>query len=113
MDKRSTITYPIKEQLLAEICRELDKLFKGERSEMIAKVIVDVPITQTNKPFDYLIPTKFESWIIPGMSVVVPFGPESFKGMLLLYKTHSDFDKLKEIEEMIDDAPVLTRELLN
>ena len=34
-------------------------LLKGTISMTVAKVIVDVPAKQTNKPFDYRIPTRF------------------------------------------------------
>lgn len=40
---------------------------------MIAKVIVDVPTNQTNRPFDYLVPEAFEEGVDVGMRVIVPF----------------------------------------
>lgn len=41
---------------------------------MIARTIVDVPAAQTDRLFDYLIPSHLEDIIQPGMRVVVPFG---------------------------------------
>lgn len=39
-----------------------------------ASVIVDVPARQTDRPFDYIIPEKWEDIVQTGMRVVVPFG---------------------------------------
>ena len=41
---------------------------------MIAKVIVDVPLMQTDKPYSYQIPLEFEDMVEAGMRVHVPFG---------------------------------------
>ncbi len=40
----------------------------------IAKVIVDVPTMQTNRPYDYQVPDTLLDSIQPGMRVAVPFG---------------------------------------
>ena len=40
----------------------------------IAKVIVDLPLMQTDKPFSYAISKEFQSLIELGMRVHVPFG---------------------------------------
>lgn len=78
----------------------------------VANVIVDVPAKQTDKPFDYLIPEKWEDIIQPGMRVVVPFGPRKIQGFVTGTKSQSDFPKLKEMIEPMDLMPVLNRELL-
>jgi len=39
-----------------------------------ARIIVDVPLMQTDKPFSYAIPTELQEMIEPGMRVHVPFG---------------------------------------
>ena len=44
----------------------------GEK--VIAKVIVDVPLMQTDKPYSYQIPSEFEDMVEAGMRVHVPFG---------------------------------------
>ena len=41
---------------------------------MIAKVIVDVPLMQTDKPYSYQIPSEFEDMVEAGTRVHVPFG---------------------------------------
>lgn len=80
---------------------------------MIAKVIVDVPAKQTDRPFDYKIPAALESVIKPGMRVVVPFGPRKLQGFVVEVQEKSAFTKLKEIVEPMDLAPVLNQELLS
>lgn len=78
----------------------------------IASVIVDVPARQTNHTFDYVIPTKWAGIVKPGMRVAVPFGPRKIQGFVIELKNSSDFDKLKEIDSLLDVEPVLTEELL-
>ncbi|SDL75586.1 primosomal protein N' [Sediminibacillus halophilus] len=78
----------------------------------IAKVVVDVPASQTNRLFDYLIPEYLIGTVRPGMRVVVPFGPRKIMGFVLELTDQSDFDKLKKISEVMDVIPVLTPELL-
>lgn len=79
----------------------------------IAKVIVDVPAKMTDKPFDYLIPESLQDCVVPGMRVVVPFGPRRVQGFVLAIETESSFDKLREIIEPMDIEPVLNKELLH
>lgn len=78
----------------------------------VARVVVDVPASQTDRIFDYLIPAHFEGSIVQGMRVIVPFGPRKIMGFVLEVVGESDRDKLKEIEEIMDIIPVLTPELL-
>ncbi|WP_462409223.1 primosomal protein N' [Neobacillus sp. Marseille-QA0830] len=78
----------------------------------IASVIVDVPTKQTDKTFDYQIPGQWENLIVPGMRVIVPFGPRNIQGFVTEIKSHSEFKQLREIIEPMDLEPVLNEELL-
>lgn len=78
----------------------------------IARVVVDVPASQTDRIFDYLIPSHFEGSVDKGMRVIVPFGPRKIMGFVLEIVKSSDREKLKEIEDIMDIIPVLTPELL-
>jgi primosomal protein N' (replication factor Y) (superfamily II helicase) len=78
----------------------------------IASVIVDVPAKQTDKTFDYKIPSKFRDVIKPGTRVIVPFGPRKIQGFVTELKKESSFSKLREISEPLDLTPVLNEELL-
>ncbi|MGE5703425.1 MAG: primosomal protein N', partial [Clostridia bacterium] len=91
-------------------------------STLVAQVIVDVPVSRTNRPFDYVVP----EWLVPlaavGSRVVVPFGPRKLQGYIInLYDEAaetgfgsgaSDVRKLKEIIQVQDDTPPLTGELI-
>ncbi|MEK4441113.1 primosomal protein N' [Niallia sp. FSL K6-0077] len=79
----------------------------------VAKVIVDVPAKQTDRPFDYLIPEELEDVIQPGMRVIVPFGPRKVQGFVESIEETSSFKSLKKIIEPMDLVPVLNKELLS
>ncbi|MFD2208773.1 primosomal protein N' [Virgibacillus halophilus] len=80
----------------------------------IAKVIIDIPTRQINKTFDYLVPDKFAHILESGMRVIVPFGPRKIMGFVVGQSEHTQYDirKMKEILEVLDFVPVLTKELL-
>ncbi|ANB61593.1 primosomal protein N' [Anoxybacteroides amylolyticum] len=78
----------------------------------IASVIVDVPSRQTDRPFDYEIPAKWEDVLQVGMRVTVPFGARRLQGFVVDIKTHSEAKTLKPIEAILDVTPVLNEELL-
>ncbi|TWI55108.1 primosomal protein N' [Halalkalibacter nanhaiisediminis] len=79
---------------------------------MIAKVIVDVPSSQTDRTFDYEIPAEWDGVIQPGMRVVVPFGPRQIQGFVVEVVAESSHAKTKPIQDVLDVLPVLTDELL-
>lgn len=85
----------------------------------IAKVIVDVPTMQTDKPFSYLIPEKLAPLIKIGMRVHVPFGRGNrlMQGFVVGFSdevadTASATKDLKAIVEVLDFEPVLNAEQL-
>ncbi|KIL44834.1 primosomal protein N' [Jeotgalibacillus soli] len=80
---------------------------------MIASVIVDVPAKQTDRAFDYRIPPSLEGLVRPGMRVVVPFGPRKIQGFVIALLEKSSYDKLRDIEDVLDIVPVLNEELLS
>ncbi|WP_068672444.1 primosomal protein N' [Oceanobacillus sp. Castelsardo] len=79
----------------------------------IVKVIVDVPSSAINQTFDYSIPNRFQEIVEPGMRVIVPFGPRKIMGFVVDRISESSFDKLKDIVDVLDITPVLTKELLD
>lgn len=81
----------------------------------IAKIIVDVPTMQTNRPYDYSIPAEFENQIMAGMRVEVPFGQGARKvqGFVVEITQSSDFEgELKAISGLMDLTAVLNKEML-
>lgn len=81
--------------------------------KQIAKVVVDVPVMQTNQPYDYAIPPNLQNRLQIGMRVEVPFGPRHIQGFIVDIVDEPDFvGELKEIVCPLDLEPVLTQELL-
>ena len=84
----------------------------------IAKIIVDVPLMQTDQPYSYRIPEEFEGMLEVGMRVHVPFGKGNrlIQGIVLGLEFQSDEEEmeqdLKDIAEVLDFSPVLTQEQL-
>ncbi|MBC1343101.1 primosomal protein N' [Listeria welshimeri] len=78
----------------------------------IAKVIVDVPAMQVDRPFDYFIPEDLEELIRPGMRVSVPFGNRKIQGFVTSLGETEENPKLKGIDGVMDLAPVLNEELM-
>lgn len=78
----------------------------------IAKVVVDVPASQINRVFDYLIPDHLTATIEVGMRVVVPFGSRTIMGYVLELTDHSEVEGLKPIKSLMDIVPILTEELI-
>ena len=84
----------------------------------IAKIIVDVPLMQTDQPYSYRIPEEFEEMLEVGMRVHVPFGKGNrlIQGIVLGLDSQSSKEEmdqdLKDIAEVLDFSPVLTQEQL-
>jgi len=85
---------------------------------IIAKVIVDVPASRTNRPFDYLVPDWLQPITAVGSRVIVPFGPRKLQGYVIEIGEIEDQEalgdpkKLKEILQVQDDVPPLTPDLI-
>lgn len=85
---------------------------------VIAKIIVDVPLMQTDQPYSYKVPEEFVDMLEVGMRVHVPFGKGNrlIQGIVLGFEQESDEEvadeDLKEIVEVLDFSPVLTEEQL-
>ncbi|RCX23063.1 replication restart DNA helicase PriA [Fontibacillus phaseoli] len=80
----------------------------------VAKVIVDVPSRETDRPFDYLIPDEMQGWIEIGSRVGVPFGRRTVQGFVLSLHQESGMDprRMKPVQELLDLMPPLPRDLV-
>lgn len=80
----------------------------------LAKIIVDVPLMQTDKPYSYAIPEEFAGMLEAGMRVHVPFGQGNrlIQGIVVGFDETGVQDELKEITEVLDFSPVLNQEQL-
>lgn len=80
----------------------------------MARVIVDVPSKDTDRPFDYLIPERLRPWIEVGSRVGVPFGHRTLQGFVVSLhpRPEMDYAKMKPIQEVLDFAPPLSPALI-
>lgn len=80
----------------------------------MARVIVDVPSKDTDRPFDYLIPERLRPWIEVGSRVGVPFGHRTLQGFVVSLHPRPEMEtsKMKPIQEILDVMPPLSPELI-
>lgn len=82
---------------------------------MLAEVIVDVPLMQTDQAYSYRVPADLEEGLMVGVRVHVPFGKGNrlIQGIvvdLIDEDDRLDLQELKEIAEVLDYSPVLNQE---
>lgn len=77
-------------------------------------MIVDVAAYPIDRPFDYVVPKALQTSIVPGIRVKVPFGRRKVIGYVIDLKSESALEesKLRNIEELIDIIPILSKEQL-
>jgi len=78
---------------------------------MIAKIAVSAATFAIDKPYSYRIPEEME--VLPGQRVQLPFGRGNRRceGVVLSVET-GDESKLKCVERVLDESPILTRHQL-
>lgn len=84
-------------------------------SKIVAKVIVDNRASKTDKPYTYLVRKDMEEEIEQGMRVIVSFGRGNrfIKGIVIkVEKYEGDISKLKYIEDLLDDKPIISKTML-
>ena len=81
-------------------------------SGTVAKVAVSAATYWIDKPYDYLVPEELEARLRPGMRVSVPFakGNRRAEGIVLALADRSEYDKLKAIQSVLDEEPILSEE---
>ncbi len=75
----------------------------------IAKIVVSAAPYAIDRPYDYLIPPELDGLVRPGMRVAVPFGSgnRGTDGVVLSLGEREDTAKLKSIQALLDEKPVL------
>ena len=81
---------------------------------MFAKIAVSAANYTIDKPYDYRISEQFESAVVPGMRVFVPFGKGNrvSEGIVLSKAETSDYPNCKELIRPADPEPLLTPDQL-
>ncbi len=77
---------------------------------MIARVIVDISNSQTDKIFDYDIPPDLD--VQKGSRVIVPFGMRRIEGFCIDIAAHSQVESLRSVEAVLDDFVCISEEML-
>ena len=82
--------------------------------EMIVRVAVDVALPAIDRLYDYTVPNELRGEINCGVRVSVPFGRGNRReeGIILAVTDTSDYQKLKQIDSVLDRTPVLSEEML-
>ena len=81
---------------------------------MVIEVLVEIKAKTIDKTFTYQVPNQLEGQIELGKRVLVPFQNRKIEGFILkVNQDYNDYDyELKEIISIIDENPVLNKELL-
>ncbi len=83
---------------------------------MYAKIIVNVPSSNVDTEFTYFVPLKMESIIKVGSRVKVPFGNSNRTIMGIVLNLINELEdssiNYKEIEEVVDFEPIITKKQL-
>ena len=80
---------------------------------MLASVIVDIPNSEVDRVFDYNIPIQMP--LLVGHRVLVPFGSKKIEGFVVEIKDKTDIEegKIKDIISILDDEPIIKKEMFN
>ena len=75
----------------------------------IAKVVVELPL---DEPLDYRIPPALQGYCAVGQRVMVPVGRRELLGYIVELASHSTVSDLKPLNEVLDETPVVSPDLL-
>jgi len=79
----------------------------------VANIILDLKTKSVDKPFTYLIPDRFLDIISVGERCYVDFNHMKRMGIIISIDEYDNKSTLKEIDDLIDIEPVLTKELID
>ena len=79
--------------------------------EPFARIIVNIHHERLDRSFTYSIPEGMK--VSVGSRVIVPFGPRRLEGYCVEISSGGFSGKTKNIEEVLDDVPLLTEELVD
>ncbi|WP_425448976.1 primosomal protein N' [Dethiothermospora halolimnae] len=86
------------------------------KNRLMVEIIVDNKSRNTDRVYTYIVPDKYIEEIKLGTRVIVPFGRGNRKleGIIINIKKNCGIEKnkLKAIEAIIDDVPILSENLL-
>lgn len=75
----------------------------------VVRVLVDLPLAHLDRPFDYLVPEKYDPLVVPGSRVKVRFAGQDVDGFVLERVESSDHPgKLAPLRRAVSAEPVLS-----
>ena len=76
-------------------------------------VVLESTVYGIDKPYSYAVPAEFRETAVEGVRVTVPFGRGNrIRQGLIVLRGQGETDKLKSIVGIIDEKPLLDKELL-
>ena len=76
---------------------------------LFANVVFPIPVDHA---FTYEVPAQFETLLKTGSRVLAPFGRRRLTGFVVELTHKSDYSDIKEIEDILDEAPIFSAEML-
>ncbi len=77
----------------------------------VARVLVDVPLSHLDRPFDYAVPAAMAADAVPGSRVRVRFAGRLVNGFVVDRVAASEHSRLQPIQRVTSPLPVLTSEI--
>lgn len=78
----------------------------------VARVLVDVPLAHLDRPFDYLVPARYDDLVVPGARVKVRFAGQDVDAFVLERVASSDHEgALAPLRRAVSPEPVLSPEV--
>jgi primosomal protein N' (replication factor Y) (superfamily II helicase) len=78
----------------------------------VARIAVDMPHAHLDRPFDYLVPERFDGQARPGVRVRVRFAGQLVDGFLVERADESEhLGSLRYLDRVVSAEPVLTQEI--
>lgn len=77
----------------------------------VAKVAVDLPLANLDRPFDYLVPEELDADAQPGVRVKVRFAGQLRDGFVLERTEPGERTELAPLQRVVSPEPVLTAEV--
>lgn len=77
-------------------------------------MLVSLPLRAVDRPFTYSLPASLASRVVPGSTVLVPFGRRTLAGYVIGpgQPSHAPGGALRPVEEVLESRPLWTPELL-
>jgi primosomal protein N' (replication factor Y) len=79
----------------------------------VARVAVDISLAHLDRPFDYLVPARYDEQVVPGCRVRVRFAGQLMDGYLLERADKSEHQgRLAYLDRVVSAEPVLAPEIV-